>query len=125
MKELLEFIEPLQNLDKVQWGGGKQSDGTIQFPFPLYPFEIQKFEEVFFNSSLVDRNYGDRMNEKNWWNEQTMENDIPSMSENDVGTCITAIFRRERFCDGTIQHFLENGIIIKLLDRLKNIKTLS
>jgi len=119
MKELIEFIEQLKNVEKIQWGGGKQPDGTIQFPFPLYPFEIHKFEELFFSSELVDYNYGEKMSEKNWWEERVMDNDISSMSKEEVGTCITAIFRQERFCDGTIQHFLENGIIIKLLDRLK------
>jgi hypothetical protein len=61
------------------------------------------------------------MDEMNWWKEENMEKDIPIMSEKDVGTCITAILRQERFCDGLIQNFLEKGILIKLLDRLNAI----
>ena len=125
MDEIIKFIDDLKKIKKIEWGGGRQPDGTIQFPFPLYPFEIHKFEEVFFNSELVNRNYGERMTEKNWWEENVMEQDISTMTKEDVGTCITAIFRQERFCDGTIQRFLENGILFKLLEHLKNIASLA
>ena len=121
MGEIIKFIEIFKNIGEISWGGGKQPDGTIQFPFPLYPTAIHDFEEVFFKSELVDRKYGDTMTEKNWWKESVMERDIPSMTQTQIGTCITAIFRRERFCDGTIEHFLKNGILVKLLEQLKNI----
>ncbi|HIS36231.1 TPA: hypothetical protein IAC10_06325 [Candidatus Scatousia excrementigallinarum] len=46
---------------------------------------------------------------------------IAGMSAEDVGTCITAIWRRDRFSEGTILRFVKNGILAKLLARLKEL----
>lgn len=35
MKKLTDFIDSLKNVGEIEWGGGKQPDGTITFPFPL------------------------------------------------------------------------------------------
>ena len=50
-----------------------------------------------------------------------MESAIAEMSAEDVGTCITAIWRRDRFSEGTILRFVKNGILAKLLARLKEL----
>lgn len=121
MKNLIKFIEPLKNIGVIEWGGGKQPDGKVLFPFPIYPDVVNEFEEVFYNSDINDYKYREKMDKKGWWNVETMEKDIPSMTKNEVGTCITAIIRKERFCDGTIAQFLENGVLVKLLERLEDL----
>ena len=44
------------------------------------------------------------------------------MSKNDVGTCLTAIFREERFRAELINEFVKNGILIDILKRLSEIE---
>ena len=46
-------------------------------------------------------------------------NDIPKMSVSEIGTCLTAIFRKERFVSGTIERYLRNNTIFMLLEHLK------
>ena len=50
-----------------------------------------------------------------------MESAIAEMSAEDVGTSITAIWRRDRFSEGRILQFIKNGILAKLLARLKQL----
>ena len=61
------------------------------------------------------------MDARGWWDEVAMDSAIAEMSAEDVGTCITAILRRDRFSEGTILRFIKNGILAKLLARLKEL----
>lgn len=88
-----------------------------------YPQQVEEFMRKFFGSALVDCQYGKKMDLNNWWNETILQNIIPTMSIEDIGTCITAILRQERFSSGTIFRFIRNGILIKLLKQLKKLDT--
>lgn len=47
--------------------------------------------------------------------------DIESMNIDDIRTMLTFIARGERFCDGHIAEFVCNGILFKLMVRLKEL----
>jgi len=87
-----------------------------------YPREIRDFQGIFFNSDLVDYQYNLTMDERGWYNENKLLKDIAAMSKKDVGTCLTAIFRGERFCAGLINEYVKNGILIDILKRLSEIE---
>lgn len=87
-----------------------------------YPREIRDFQRIFFNSDLVDFEYDRTMNEHGWYNEKKLAEDIGTMSEKEVGACLTAIFRGERFCAGLINEYVKNGILIDILKRLSEIE---
>ncbi len=87
-----------------------------------YPREISDFQRIFFNSDLVDIEYDRTMDERGWYNEKKLAGDIAAMSKKDVGTCLTAIFRGERFCAGLINEYVKNGIIIEILKHLSEIE---
>lgn len=101
--------------------GGEQKDGVVLMPYVVCNRKIMEFIREFSRSSLADRNYSAKMEACGWWDEKTMENAVSKMSMEDVGTCITAIWRKDRFSGGTILHFLKNGILGKLLARLKEL----
>ena len=103
------------------WHGGEQKDGVVLMPYVVYDKIITEFIREFSRSSLADRNYNAKMEACGWWDEKTMENAVSKMSAEDIGTCITAIWRRDRFSEGTILHFLKNGILGKFLARLKEL----
>jgi hypothetical protein len=44
------------------------------------------------------------------------------MRKKGIATFLTAIIETERFCDGTIAEFLEDGIIVMLLERLAQLE---
>ena len=102
-----------------EWRGGKQADGQVIMPYVAYNEKIGEFIQKFSRSELADREYGEKMDARGWWDESAMNAAIAEMSAEDVGTCITAIWRRDRFSEGTILRFIKNGILAKLLARLK------
>ena len=104
-----------------EWRGGKQADGQVIMPYVAYDEKIGEFIQEFSRSELADRDYGEKMDARGWWDEVAMDSAIAEMSAEDVGTCITAIWRRERFSEGTILRFIKNGILAKLLARLKEL----
>lgn len=104
-----------------EWRGGKQADGQVIMPYVAYDEKIEEFFEEFSRSELADRDYGEKMDARGWWEESAMNAAIAEMSAEDVGTCITAIWRRDRFSEGTILRFIKNGILAKLLARLKEL----
>ena len=104
-----------------EWRGGKQADGQVHMPYVAYNEKIEEFFKEFSHSELADHDYGEKMDARGWWKESAMESAIAEMSAEDVGTCITAIWRRDRFSEGTILRFIKNGILAKLLARLKEL----
>lgn len=104
-----------------EWRGGKQADGQVIMPYVAYNEKIGEFIQEFSHSELADRDYGEKMDARGWWDEVAMDSAIAEMSAEDVGTCITAILRRDRFSEGTILRFIKNGILAKLLARLKEL----
>lgn len=104
-----------------EWRGGKQADGQVIMPYVAYDEKIGEFIQEFSRGELADRDYGEKMDARGWWDEVAMDSAIAEMSAEDVGTCITAIWRRERFSEGTILRFIKNGILAKLLARLKEL----
>ncbi len=119
LTEFLPYFAEGQNLG--EWRGGKQSDGQVHMPYVAYNEKIREFFKEFLHSELADQDYGEKMDARGWWKESAMESAIAEMSAEDVGTSITAIWRRDRFSEGTILRFIKNGILAKLLARLKEL----
>lgn len=104
-----------------EWRGGKQADGQVIMPYVAYNEKIGEFIQEFSHSEFADHDYGEKMDAHGWWDESAMNAAIAEMSAEDVVTCITAIWRRDRFSEGTISRFIKNGIFAKLLARLKEL----
>lgn len=119
LTEFLPYFAEGQSGGK--WQGGKQADRLVIMPYVAYNEKIGGFIQEFSRSELADRDYGEKMDARGWWDEVAMDSAIAEMSAEDVGTCITAIWRRDRFSEGTILHFIKNGILAKLLARLKEL----
>lgn len=99
-------------------GSEKNEDGVLIMPFAHYDPIIIELEREFFASDLVDYHYGDTapilIN--------SLSKKLDAMTKKEIGTCLTFIFRGERFCEGHILCYLENGMLVALLRRLANIE---
>ena len=99
-------------------GSKKTKDGVLMMPFAHYDPVIRELEHDFFESDLVDYHYGDTA--------PALIDSLPAgldnLSKQEIGTCLTFIFRGERFCEGHIISYLENGILVALLRRLVEIE---
>lgn len=123
ISDLLEYIETFEEMrnSSVVRHAGIQRDETIQMPYIEYKSEINEFDKLFQASKFVDFDYHDKMSKYGWWDETVLIKDLPSMTIDSALTNLTAIFRQERFSDGTIHHFIDNGVIIDLLNRIKTL----
>ena len=110
-KALKTAIDSVRTVGKIQWKGGKGSDGIIQKPFPEYSDEIWASFSIF----VPDRDYSDNY-------EKCCKSVLPTeMNVHQIRTMLTFIERGERFCDGHVQRYLENNILLKLLLRLDDL----
>ncbi len=117
-KKLDELIEQVKQIDKVEWGGGnvvgKTDDGKdiTQFPFPKYPAGL--YENLY---TLVELDHNYIENRK----KLSKSPDYGTLTKEELSTVITSLVRGERFCDGLIAGAIENGDLLKILERVKAI----
>ena len=111
MEKLLGLIEPMKNMDF--------NDFVYDGSYVGYPFVVYDFEKALYDSPINDPNYVSNMISHGWWDTEKMINDIPKMTASEIGTCLTAIFRKERFVSGTIEKLLKSNVIFMLLEHLK------
>ena len=113
-QKLIETIDLVKSIEKIEWGGGKPTgekteDGKdiIQWPYPIYPEGL--FESLYTLGS--DHDYIKNM-------EDIKDKDISTMSLEEIRTFLTHIARGERFCDGLLAGYVENGLLVKALERI-------
>lgn len=97
---------------KVEWEKPKKlEDGIIEIGFPLYDEEVNNWLHEFYRLKLADYNYIDNFKIYKY-------KKIEELSLEETLSYITFIIRGERFCDGHIASYLEDGTIEKLCNNL-------
>ena len=132
-EELVGLIHKIKDDSIGEWIVDKENDGTpehpIQMPFVVYSRVVRQFERVVYNfeeehPEFELNRYGsilERYDIK--WETQSMSTvDVSKMDGQGVMALIMAAVRAERFCDGALKEFFENGSIEKWLCRLKEIE---
>lgn len=56
-----------------KWQGGKQADRQVIMPYVAYNEKIEGFIQEFSRSELADRDYGEKMDARGWWDEVAMD----------------------------------------------------
>ncbi len=112
------LIDLVRNTKKIEWGGGnvigKTEDGKDirQWPYPIYPDGL--FESL---CELIgtDKNYIE--------NYEKLDHpiDYGTLNIDELRTVITHYVRGERFCDGLLAGALEDGTLLKVLERIKEV----
>lgn len=129
-KYLLEFPGD----EKGMWIIDKENDGTpehpIQMPYVNYSRLVRDFTDDVY--SFVDkyeemglRSYAEILKENGI--EWGMDSMSTAVVENLDAKCVIAMIlgalRAERFCDGALLGFFENGSIARWIERLKKLDT--
>lgn len=97
---------------KVEWQKPKHRiDNVILLGYPVYDKEVENWIKEFYRLKLSDYNYLENF-------EIFKHKEIEKLLIEETLSYITYIIRGERFCDGHIALFLENGIIEKLCNNL-------
>ena len=126
---LAEFGEDAQY---GEWAVGRESKGTadnpVQMPSMDYGKTVRDLEEAVYafadsHPELGLNRYGEIL-ERNGlkWDGEAMANaDISSLDGQAVMALTLGAMRAERFCDGALLGFLEDGSIRRWLARLREI----
>lgn len=117
-KKLLNSIEYVRNLKKIEWGGGvptgeKTEDGKdiLSWPYPIYSKELTDAMTILGLDEQVTDNY-----------KALGENpDINKLSVKELQTYLTLIMQVERFCDGLIGGFATDGRLLEVLERIEKL----
>lgn len=130
--KLINLIEPLKNDKFGEMVIDREHKGTlddpIHFPFPVYTETVNSLIEAIYE---IERDYpeyklnryGEILNEHGIeWGDRSMKAaDVSEMDIQGVLALLMGMVRSERFCDGSIMDFLKSGVVLKWLERLKEI----
>lgn len=103
------------NSNACTLSGGETEDGKIIIPESVLGEKLKIFIRYFGESDLLDKEYME--------NEKLIHGkDIDELTYKEIGTMLNAIIRGDRFCSGLIYSKVKDGTILKLLERVKELK---
>lgn len=104
------------NSNACTLSGGETEDGKIIIPESILGEKLRNFVRYIYDSDLLDKEYME--NEKN-----IKDKNVDELGYKEIGTMLTAIIRGDRFCSGLIYSKVKDGTLLRLLERLKDIKS--
>ncbi len=126
------FLPKMNTANFGEWIIDKENDGSpehpIRLPFVAYNQIVTDLEKAIY--SFVDQHkemeltrYSEILNEAQIeWGMESMRNaDVSTLNGQTVMALLVGAIRAERFCDGTLLGFCEDGSITKWLKRLQEI----
>lgn len=119
--ELLQFRATLCAPDfepVLEWRGGKQPDGVIQLPYPIYHSSLDEFIRVASKDCWRDTNYLE--------NFEPLQPQLPNLSHvgmSELQTILTYIVRGERFSNGHWAETIKSGLVCALFQRLEQLRS--
>ena len=131
-EELTAFLPKLKECSFGEWIIDRENDGSLEqpkhFPFVSYARVAEDFMDAAYyfadhQKEMELNRYGELLEEVNLkWDADSMTNaDVSVLNGQTVMALIIGAIRAERFCDGALLDFFENGSIAKWLTRLQEI----
>lgn len=132
---LTKYINELEEAEVFgEWVVDRKNDGSterpIQFPFvnfsgvsDMFVDDFYKFTESHPEYELQQYGVILERNGLKWDNALMRRADIENLDEQVILALMMGAIRAERFCDGALLGFFEDGYILKWLKRLKDIDT--
>lgn len=131
-ESLTSLLPKLQGAKYGDWIIDKENDGSPEHPkqlsFVVYERAVTDLETAIYR--LIDDHkeieltrYGDILGAANIkWDTQSMRYaDVSALDGKTVMALLVGAVRAERFCDGALLAFCEDGSVAKWLQRLKEL----
>lgn len=129
---LTNYIPKLEGNHFGKWVVDKENDGSsehpIHMPYVDYSAIVTDFLHDFYkfekdNNEMKLKYYKDILNENNidWRSESMITADVSDLNAQVVLALIMGVIRADRFSEGTLLEFFQNGCIVKWLHRLENL----
>lgn len=135
-EKLTNLLPELSDSKAGEWIADHKNDGTkehpIQFPFVAYAEAVTKLEENIYafekeHPELSLNKYSAILEEQGVkWDMRSMSSaDVSAFTGRQVAALLLGAVRAERFCDGALKEFVENGSVKRWLERLAEIDNLA
>jgi hypothetical protein len=97
-------------------GGTDDGSGTIEWPWFEYAPDVTAFEQVLYGDGwIVGFDWPEWQDE----GRRLVEgNGVESADLDDLRRLLTVIFRKERFCEGTVAAAFDDGLLVRVLRRV-------
>ncbi len=129
---LTTFLPGLQDVENGIWISDKKNDGSPehpkQFSFVAYDKTVIDLEQAIYqfiydHKEMELTRYGEILAASNieWSSDSMKKADVSVLDGRTVMALLVGTIRAERFCDGALLAFCEDGSIVKWLQRLKEI----
>ena len=82
---------------------------------------IESFVAAFSQSELMNPNGMEIMGSKGWATRSALKNDAPNMTAEEACACLSAFVMQESFCPGIVLDLINQDILPKILERLKEL----
>lgn len=119
--EIAKYIDYFnnKNIKFYEYKAGETKDGIFHMGYIKYDEGIEKFMEYFYDSDLVDSNYNDNL-EKYRESIDSIAQLIDNADKDLLKSILTYYVKQEHFCDGIWAEAIEDGIFIKILEKLNS-----
>lgn len=111
--------------DAGTWFIDRNSAGTvddpIQLPYVMLDGEVIKFVDDFYQSGIAVENYQEIMEAAGITNDNFDFLNLHRLNEKAVCAILTFIIRSDRFCEGYLKEKKEQGTVVRILKRLREI----
>jgi Family of unknown function (DUF6508) len=116
MFSLIPILEQTDANELMKWHIPERlEDGSFTFPYPIYADVVNQWMRFFDGSELmIPYQWGDWISDRGFANRWS-ELDYTTFSTQEICKIFTALIRAERFSDGVIGKFFQEGNMIKCL----------
>ena len=132
-EKLIACLPKLYAGGSGEWIVDHVNDGTPEhpkfFPYIVYSDSVDVIVHEIYNIMKehpeLQLNHYERILNRHgikWGIDSMMNADVSSLDGQAVMALLMGVVRAERFCDGTLKMFLENGCIERWILRLKEIE---
>jgi hypothetical protein len=122
VEALMHFIPIFEDpsfVPGVERGGQDDGSGVVEWPWFDYAPEVREFEDVLYRDGwIVTFDWGAWQDEGRTL---VLDDGIESAGLDDLRRLLTVIFRKERFCDGTIAVAFRDGTMRRVLRRISDL----
>lgn len=130
--ELTKLIEPLKTDSYGEWHFDNEHTGThddpIQMPFVTHTKVVHELFDAIIkfkdeNPDYDLARYNELLEERGleWKHSSLVNADVKDMDGQGIMAMLTGLLRGERFCEGSVLSALNDGTVIRWLERLKEI----
>lgn len=129
---LTKYINLLENDNASEWIVDKENDGSsgrpMHLPFVSYSIMVDKLADDIYkfakeSDEIVPGKYAEilQANGIEWNSDSMIKANASGLDAQCILALLIASLRAERFCDGALLGFIENGAVTRWLKRLQEL----